>query len=92
MKKKYSKKSLNEIYEAAAKIKRREPRLEQILSTDPYFSFLYARDVLYGRFEEGEATIVNCNKEVFQDVLERLYLKLFPEAKADWIAKGWITV
>jgi len=34
MKKKYSKNSLNEIYEAAEKINRREPRLEEILATE----------------------------------------------------------
>jgi len=167
MKKKYSKNSLNEIYEAAEKITRREPRLEEILATDPFFSFLYAKNILRGRFEQGEATIAGHSSWAYQychcvikgrwpqieatlakcptqvclyagnvirgrfiegeKTIMQLpcyavdyairhmksrwleaeqyiaksmsnkpdscgkYLKFFPEAKADWIARGWIT-
>jgi len=32
--------------------------LESVIATDPKFSYLYARDVIKGRFEKGEQIIV----------------------------------
>jgi hypothetical protein len=37
--------------------KRRSPDLEGIISIDPYYSFLYARDIIKGPFLEGEKVI-----------------------------------
>jgi hypothetical protein len=39
--------------------KRRMPELESIISTDSYYSYCYARDVIKGRFEECEKSIAN---------------------------------
>jgi hypothetical protein len=37
--------------------KRKSPDLEVIISTNPQYSYLYARDVIKGRWEEGENII-----------------------------------
>jgi hypothetical protein len=36
---------------------RRVPKLENVIATDPYYSYLYARDVIKGRSEEFEKSI-----------------------------------
>jgi hypothetical protein len=39
--------------------KKRIPTLEQIITTNSYYSYMYAENVIKGRFEEGETTIAN---------------------------------
>ncbi len=49
----------------------------------PVSAFLYARDVLKGRWLEAEKAIAKSHKR--DD-----YLKLFPEAKDEWLINGWL--
>lgn len=47
------------IREKIAFLSKREPELEQEISQDYIASYLYARDIIKGRFELGEAMIAN---------------------------------
>lgn len=38
---------------------KRDKELEPIILTDPLYSFMYARDVIKGRWEEAEEVILN---------------------------------
>ena len=51
----------------------RIPELEDVISTNSYFSYLYARDVIKNRFIEGEksiATDLECSYYYAHDVLK----------------------
>jgi len=62
----------------------RFPEGEAAIATDPDWAYHYARDVLKGRFPEGEAAIAT------DPDWAELYLEAFPEAKLEWIMKGWL--
>jgi hypothetical protein len=46
-----------EAYNKCKNEKRRIPELENVIANDVYHSYLYARDVIKGKFEEGEKII-----------------------------------
>jgi hypothetical protein len=52
--------------------------------TNPQLASNYAVIVLKGRFPEGEAAIAT-NPGFAED-----YLKRFPEAKREWVIRGWL--
>jgi hypothetical protein len=69
----------------------RWPRGEAAIAKDPqdaYFAYLYARDVLKGRFPKGEPAIAKDN--YYAPLYVQHILKEFPEAKLEWVLKGWL--
>ena len=67
----------------------RPPTEEEL--TNPYRAFDYAKDVIGGRFPEGEAVIATDPK------MAPLYLNAFPKTQGDpcstrllWAMNGWI--
>lgn len=99
-------------------MKCRWPQIEATLARCPTQVELYAKNVIRGRFIEGEKTIMQLPSYAVDYTIRHMksrwleaeeyiaksmstdkwhnvncdkYLKFFPEAKADWIAKGWIT-
>ena len=52
--------------------------------TCPLNAYTYARDVVKGRWPEGEATIAK------DPDYAKLYLEQFPEAKLEWLMNGWL--
>jgi hypothetical protein len=81
----YSRHSLREIYDAAMIIKRREPRLEAILATDPYYAYLYAARVCHDRFIEGEPAILT-DRMWTNCYIGEVLMDRWPEAE-DFISK-----
>jgi hypothetical protein len=51
--------TVEEAYHKCFVEKKRIPILEQIISTNSYYSYMYAENVIRGRFEKGETTIAN---------------------------------
>ena len=51
---------------------------------DSHYAYVYARDVIKGRFPEGEEVIAK------DPEYANLYLQAFPDAKIDWYAREWI--
>ncbi len=76
-------------YYATEVLKGRFPKGEAAIATDPYWAFYYATEVLKGRFPEGEAAIAKDHLADFPNWAED-YLQAFPEAKLEWIMKGWL--
>ena len=62
----------------------RFPEGEEAIATSPYFAYLYAKDVIRGRFPEGEEAIAT------DPYWTKEYLELFPEAKREWVMRGWL--
>jgi hypothetical protein len=46
-----------EVYLICLGRKKRSPDLEGIISIDPYYSYVYARDIIKGPFKKGEKVI-----------------------------------
>ena len=67
-------------------LKRRWPEGEAAIATSPLRSYYYAHDILKGRFPEGEATIATATDPYWAQA----YLKRFPEAKREWVMRGWL--
>ena len=65
-------------------IKGRFPEGEAAIATDPGWAYQYAVNVIKGRFPEGEATIATDPHRA------KIYLREFPEAKLEWVMKGWL--
>ena len=62
----------------------RFPEGEEAIATSPYFAYLYAKDVIRGRFPEGEEAIAT------DPYWTKEYLELFPEARREWVMRGWL--
>ena len=65
-----------------AKRKVRPPTEKEL--TDPGLAYLYARDVIRGRWPEGEPAIAT------SPYYSKEYLELFPQARLEFAMNGWI--
>jgi hypothetical protein len=70
-------------YAYARTHKVRLPEAEPHFTKDAFLAYKYAKFVVKARWPEAERTIM-------ESVHCRSYLDLFPEAKDDWILKGWL--
>jgi len=61
---------------------------EKTIMQLPYYAVDYAIDNMKSRWLEAEEYIAK-SRSNGPDSCSK-YLKFFPEAKADWIAKGWM--
>ena len=68
----------------ATKHQQRFPEAEAAIATDSWDAYYYASDILKGRFPEGEPAMAKD-----PDIAER-YLKKFPDAKREWVMRGWL--
>ena len=62
----------------------RWPEAEATIAASPYWAYYYARGVIRGRWPEAEATIAT------DPYWTKEYLELFPEAKREWVMRGWL--
>ena len=62
----------------------RWPEAEAVIATDPLYVINYAKYVIKGRWPEAEAAIAT------NPHLAKSYLELFPDAKLEWVMKGWL--
>ena len=65
-------------------IKGRWPEGEATIATDPHQAYHYARYVIKGRWPEAEESIATDPEDA------KRYLELFPEAKREWVMRGWL--
>jgi hypothetical protein len=80
-------------------IKGRFPEGEAAIATSPahaWYAVNYALNVIKGRWPEAEKAIAHSLKDALEDdrdaaiELVYAYLKAFPEAKFEWVMKGWL--
>ena len=70
-----------EAYERAIKSGRRCPNLEPMIKTSPYYSFLYALNVIGGRWPEGE-DIISRHSQAAYDYARCIIKGRWPEGEA----------
>ena len=68
----------------AIKHSQRFPEAEPYILKDPEGAYLYALNVIKGRWPEGEAVIATDSRAA------KKYLERFPEAKREWVMRGWL--
>jgi hypothetical protein len=61
-----------EVYYKCYYEKKRMPQLESIIANDPYYSYLYARDVIKGRWEGGEKSIATDSECCYRYAIDAL--------------------
>ena len=71
-------------YYASYVIMGRWPEGEAAIATSQHWACLYAKDVIKGRWPEGEPAMAK------DPYVTKRYLKLYPDAKHEWIMRGWL--
>jgi hypothetical protein len=69
---------------AAVVLKGRWPEVEDTLVRSATLAYFYAKDAIKGRWPEAEETLAK------DPVWSQNYLKLYPQAKLEWIMNCWL--
>ena len=73
-------------------LKGRFPEGEAAIVTYPWQALIYAKDVIGGRWPEAEEVIAKelGKARIMGGDLAKEYLEAFPEAKREWVMRGWL--